>query len=241
MELSALQQALAKLDVTNGNHWTADGQPRLDTVKMFAGNPAVNREHIEGEAPGFTRATAVGYTGWRGAANAAAATPIPATEPPAPVQPETVDTGAAAQGGEDTFSDAEQTEQPEVADGSDDAEDEVQTLEAQLAEAIEDAQKKREALDYLTKLVADATKLEDELRDKLEKTSPKANPMTTLQAYVAKQHELSMARAQQRQAIVGTGVNIRELAKVMGKGSPLDQAMARKTGRGGQRPNIGKV
>ena len=28
--------ALLKLDVQNNNHWTADGLPRLDTVKMLA-------------------------------------------------------------------------------------------------------------------------------------------------------------------------------------------------------------
>lgn len=243
MELSALQSALAKLDVTNGNHWTADGQPRLDTVKMFSGNPGVNREMIEAEAPGFTRATAAGYTGWQGAASAAAAPAIPATEPPAPPAPVTADGGAAdaTQGGDDTFSDAQPAEQPEVAGGTDDAEDEVEALEAQLAEAIADTEAKRAAVDDLTKQLNAAIKLEDKLRDKLVKVAPPVNQMTTLQAYVARQHTLSMERALQRDAIVGSGVNLQELGKVLRKGSPLDQAMARKTGRGGQRPMIGKV
>ena len=56
-----LKDALLKLDVGNDNHWTGDGLPRIETVKMLASNPAVTREMIAEAAPGFSRATAVGY------------------------------------------------------------------------------------------------------------------------------------------------------------------------------------
>jgi hypothetical protein len=40
------KEALAKLDPENDNHWTTDGSPRRDTVRMLAGNPALTREDI---------------------------------------------------------------------------------------------------------------------------------------------------------------------------------------------------
>jgi hypothetical protein len=40
------KEALAKLDPENDNHWTTDGSPRMETVRMLAGNPALTREDI---------------------------------------------------------------------------------------------------------------------------------------------------------------------------------------------------
>lgn len=48
--------ALAKLDVTNENHWTAEGLPRLETVKLLAGDNGITREQVQVAVPGFTRA-----------------------------------------------------------------------------------------------------------------------------------------------------------------------------------------
>ena len=53
--------ALRQLDTTNDNHWTADGQPRLETVKLLASDASLNREAVEAAAPGFNKTTAVGY------------------------------------------------------------------------------------------------------------------------------------------------------------------------------------
>lgn len=46
-----IQEALSKLDVANDNHWTADGLPRLDTVKMFANDPAITRDALTAAFP----------------------------------------------------------------------------------------------------------------------------------------------------------------------------------------------
>ena len=54
-------EALLKLDVKNDNHWTADGLPRLDTVKMLASDQALTRDSVTAAAPGFSRITATGY------------------------------------------------------------------------------------------------------------------------------------------------------------------------------------
>lgn len=56
--MSKITDALAKLDPANDNHWTSDGLPRIDTVKMLAGDPTLTRETITAEMPNFSRQTA---------------------------------------------------------------------------------------------------------------------------------------------------------------------------------------
>ena len=57
--MSKILEALSKLDVANDNHWTGDGLPRIDTVRMLASNPGIGRDDITKEAPDFSRRNAV--------------------------------------------------------------------------------------------------------------------------------------------------------------------------------------
>lgn len=57
--MSKILEALSKLDVANDNHWTGDGLPRIDTVRMLASNPGISRDDITKEAPDFSRQNAV--------------------------------------------------------------------------------------------------------------------------------------------------------------------------------------
>lgn len=57
--MSKILEALGKLDPANENHWTADGLPRIETVRMLAGDQTITREQITAEAPDFSRSTAV--------------------------------------------------------------------------------------------------------------------------------------------------------------------------------------
>lgn len=57
--MSKILEALSKLDVANDNHWTGDGLPRIDTVRMLASNPGIGRDDITKEAPDFSRQNAV--------------------------------------------------------------------------------------------------------------------------------------------------------------------------------------
>ncbi|AVJ51763.1 hypothetical protein Vid5_gp08 [Pantoea phage vB_PagS_Vid5] len=54
MEKQKILDALNKLDSANDNHWTADGKPKVDTVKFLAGG-AVTREDIDAVAPDYNR------------------------------------------------------------------------------------------------------------------------------------------------------------------------------------------
>jgi hypothetical protein len=72
--------AVNQLDPTNDNHWTADGLPRLETVRMFASDSSLTREQVEQAAPGVKRPKAE-------APAAPSAPPAPDATAPAPPAP----------------------------------------------------------------------------------------------------------------------------------------------------------
>lgn len=53
-----IKEALAKLDVNNDNHWTADGLPKVDTVKLLAKDQSLDRAAITNADPSFSRESA---------------------------------------------------------------------------------------------------------------------------------------------------------------------------------------
>lgn len=57
-----LLEALAKLDPTNEDHWTADGLPRIDPLSEMVGI-AVQRQSVTAVAPEFTRSNPTLPTG----------------------------------------------------------------------------------------------------------------------------------------------------------------------------------
>ena len=48
-------EALSKLDVSNDNHWTEQGLPRIETVKFLTGDTSITRDAINAAFPGFNR------------------------------------------------------------------------------------------------------------------------------------------------------------------------------------------
>lgn len=50
-----ISEALRKLDPENDNHWTTTGQPRLETVRMVAGDQTISREDVDGADKDFDR------------------------------------------------------------------------------------------------------------------------------------------------------------------------------------------
>jgi hypothetical protein len=52
-----IKAALDKLDPANNNHWTENGLPRVETVRMLAGDPSITREQIATDFPEFKRPT----------------------------------------------------------------------------------------------------------------------------------------------------------------------------------------
>lgn len=234
--------ALRKLDITNDNHWTADGQPRLDTVKMLAANPALKREDVETAAPGFTRSTAENYVEPTQASAQSGDAGAGATAQADNEAAAGAGAGApVAQGnggdGAGTFSDDE-AKQPAVAGGVGSEPDEIASLEAQLAEAIEGTQEVREALDMVKAEFEKRRAREDDLRAKLEALRPVSNTTLAIQDYFASQDHALAERAARKALIKDSGIDLKQLSTDLQ--SPLDAAMARKNTRGSQRPQ-GKV
>jgi hypothetical protein len=62
MILQSISQALQQLSQDNDNHWTADGLPRIETLKFLTGDSTITRESINEIAPGFTRASVLSAT-----------------------------------------------------------------------------------------------------------------------------------------------------------------------------------
>lgn len=72
-----ITEALRGLDQTNDNHWTATGQPRLETVRMLAGDQSISRDDVDNAAKDFNRQSA-----------SSATAPETPPAPPAPAAPE---------------------------------------------------------------------------------------------------------------------------------------------------------
>lgn len=81
----SITDALGQLDAKNDAHWTADGLPRIDTLKSMTGDQTLTRDAVEKANPGFNREKAGGENRVGGGAPAA---PAPAAPPAPPAVPE---------------------------------------------------------------------------------------------------------------------------------------------------------
>lgn len=226
-------EALLKLDVKNDNHWTADGLPRLDTVKMLASDQALTRDSVAAAAPGFSRITATGYTapsaeqqapqaqgqGGNGEQQSAAPQTAPQTAPQASQATE------SDQRADDL--DAGQAEQPKMEGPAGVATDDI----AALAEQEELVSKIRAHKVETDKAFEEARAKEDELRVKLEEARPQRSTGNDIQDYLAAQRKNLEARAARQQMIRESGINLKELASNLK--APIDAARARRNTRGG--------
>jgi hypothetical protein len=50
-----IKAALEKLDVANDNHWTAEGLPRIEAMRIYTANPQLTREDVTDADPSFNR------------------------------------------------------------------------------------------------------------------------------------------------------------------------------------------
>lgn len=230
-------EALLKLDVKNDNHWTADGLPRLDTVKMLASDQSLTRDSVAAAAPGFSRTTATGYTapsaeqqapqaqgqGGNGEQQQSAAPASPQTAPQASQATE------SDQRADDL--DAGQAEQPKMEGSAGVATDDIAALEAALAEQEELVSKIRAHKAEVDKAFEEARAKEDELRVKLEEARPQRSTGNDIQDYLAAQRKNLEARAARQQMIRESGINLKELASNLK--APIDAARARRNTRGG--------
>ena len=196
--------ALKKLDVENANHWTTDGLPRLETVRMLAGNQSITREQVSLAAPGFTRTTA-GFAAAVEPADsveteeATESEPVPDSAPSAPEpapEPEPV-----APTGDETLR-FELTKQERV----------VQDLRMRIAQMQVEFNKQRQ--------------IEDDLRARFNASIPQQKAGEAIQGYLAAQRAALKRRYDRKAELRAKGVEVEDLKSLMK--SPIDEAMARK-------------
>lgn len=228
--------ALQKLDVNNDAHWTQDGAPRLETVKLFAGNQALTRDSITAAAPGFTRLTAYNAQQAAQPAPAPAAAPTPETQPSAqatpPAAPPLADPAPSAAPTAEVAPVAtpefEAQQQPKFDDLSE--EEQLEVIQAELKEMdryLVTAKKHRAELQ---------TKADD-LIIRIEKAQPQSSNQHDIQAYLRSQNKQLEARAEQIRNVKRVESELgAKLADLVPKRAPIDAAMARRTGYGRKRP-----
>lgn len=217
--------ALKALDVENSNHWTADGLPRLDTVKMQASDQSITREDVEKAAPGFKRDNATTWTAPEG---------------------DTEDNGDSNAGEDKPEGESGNDEQVGEGEGDTGTENDEQVEDEQvgqplpdtdlldheeLLEAVRQQEEKVEEIRTARHQIEVAFNHErqvlDDLRARAERVSGKSD---TNQDAIGQYLEAQKAKLQQRgnlkQAIAESGINLAELSKSMR--SPIDSSRQRK-------------
>lgn len=239
--------ALTALAVANDNHWTQDGAPRLDTVKMLAGDPSITREQINAAAPGFSRTNPVVPGAVQtppAAANSGQAANgtggDPSTTAPAIAAPASGTQAAAvvAQQGESHGQVDAQTQTGGEGEGDGEVDEraaQIAELEAELASAqARLAEGERAKVSFMAAL-EEARGDVDKLIEKLESVRGKETAGDAIRGYLQRQQQELRERGERILAVRRSGVDLKELSQSI-TGAPIDQAMARKTARGGMRP-----
>lgn len=212
--------ALKKLDVSNDNHWTVDGQPRLDTVKMLASDPSVTRDTINAVAPDFNRETAANWEpkqtegqvqtpsdNQQGAENQPQENSVTATGT-------SVDTGAEPQNPE--------TKPEEKVEETD-----IEALEKALADAEAKTNEKLLAKEQAEADYVAALQEEDAARLALDAAKPKTDDLDPVRGYLNAQLEANNERSRVVEALREAGVTPEVLQKLAGV-NPTDLAYSTK-------------
>lgn len=193
-----IKKALSQLDPANAAHWTADGLPRIETVRMLSATPSLTREQLIAADPTFNRQ----------AVEAAKAGVAPAAVPAVPAAPADPVMASATQ---------------EAAPTANEQED---ALVKAHREAVIKRDTLREQKIKLDQAFEDANMLVDKLQTQLDgrKAPAHVSLMHDILAYQKAQEHEAYKRANRVRALRELEIKPQDL---MG-GSPLDAALARK-------------
>ena len=224
--MSKITDALAKLDPANDNHWTSDGLPRIDTVRMLAADQTLSRELITAEAPNFSRTSVA----------KAPETPPVVVPPVPPMTPAEVAASVSAaltsvQEGAGATTDSDSS----TMDSIDTPNVEQVGENAALSEAdydllIEQAQKNlQDTINIRNAAQADVNVAQNELDDIINEkhaASPSTSTAMAIQGYLASQKESLTERGRRARVLQESGVTLRDIQALIPQASPLDQAIA---------------
>lgn len=198
--MSKVAEALRKLDVNNDNHWTADGLPRIDTVRMIAGNQALTREMITAEMPEFSRQTA----------SLGVSVAVPVVPVVLPVTVESV----------------EEPTKPilEVVSPVED----VRDFEAEILVAQQELHDALVIRNDAQRLVEEKQNAMDEVISAQHAYAIQTPVEVAVQGYLASQKELLTERGRRSQVLREKGVTLADIQDLIPQKAPIDIALSRK-------------
>lgn len=231
--MSKITDALAKLDPANDNHWTSDGLPRIDTVRMLAADQTLSRELITAEAPNFSRTSVA-----KAPETPPVVVPPVAVPPVPPMTPAEVAASVSAaltsvQEGAGATTDSDSA----TMDSIDTPHVEQVGENAALSEAdydllIEQAQKNlQDTINIRNAAQADVNIAQNELDDIINEkhaAAPGTSTAMAIQGYLASQQESLTERGRRARVLQESGVTLRDIQALIPQASPLDQALASK-------------
>lgn len=232
--------ALRQLDPANDNHWTAEGQPRIDTVKLLAGDQTITRDAITQALPGFVRARAAEMLPAGGASTAQApAAPAQAPTPtPTPSAPGSEAASAAQSAtqepGDGNGSEQEGTDRPVADSGARAAQEAAESIGDPKARLAALQEHHADAVEYHARATRILQEAQAALDREIEAQSATGNGSAlpdALSGYFARQQELREQRAARIEAMRGV-----KLSEILPTKAKIDEAFARRTGRGNKRP-----
>lgn len=209
--------ALQKLDLQNNEHWTADGLPRIDTVRMFAGNPGLSREDITKAAPDFSRQSPVLNAPLPDAPPA----PVSAAPQPEPQQPD--------QQPEPLAPSSSSYAQPTIKQANEPSEGVVgDPLERALADARELMEMARQEVVAAQEKYKEAQRVVDDLINEREAGGQGESTMTAVQSYLKSQQGLLNERARRARVLQESGVTLSDIQALIPQAAPIDEFLRRK-------------
>ena len=228
--MSKITDALAKLDPANDNHWTSDGLPRIDTVRMLAADQTLSRELITAEAPNFSRTSV---------AKAPDTPPVvpPVVPPVPPMTPAEVAASVSAAltsvqegAGATTETESDSAGMPSVE--TEQVGEDASFSEADYDLMIEQAQKNlQDTINIRNAAQAVVNVAQNELDDIINEkhaAAPGTSTAMAIQGYLASQQESLTERGRRARVLQESGVTLRDIQALIPQASPLDQALTSK-------------
>lgn len=224
--MNTVIESLKQLDVNNDNHWTADGLPRLDTVRMIASDASLTRETLDTIAPGFNRANA---QTWEEPVEQGTPKSVQDT-PQEQTQPETTDQQTSTQDAQadSATTESSSTEQPAETEAQQASE--VEAYETALKHLQECETKTAEALQVQADAnakVAEALQAEDIARKRVDSLAPEEKNEDVVQRYLRNQVKALEEQAELAAKIAESGINLDALRQQL-QLSPLDSALSQR-------------
>ena len=211
-----LTAALTKLDPENDEHWTAEGLPLVSVVQEFASDDSVTRQTITAIAPSYTREA------WRKQraelADDQAKAPEPDPVVAAPVVDKTEESPATTNTGEEDFQDTNARLAAEYDGVARACMEDVRELEQLIEDSKIQIQQKLGEHDQAVR--------------RREQIKPSPTEAEARREYIDRQNQIRAERVARRNSAL-EGLSPGDLRK----GSPLDEAHARRNSRGNKRPN----